>query len=222
MDDGKINRELILYSFRRCPFAIRARLSIYYSTFRCQIREISLKNKPQEFIALSPKATVPVLLKEDHSVINESLDIVKWVLGQSDPSGLLAPLYDKNEDVENVIYLIDNEFKFHLDRYKYSTRYDTNHKYKHRDSAADILKRIDDKIMANGFMYGNKISIYELCILPLIRQFMIADHDWFEKSFECEKVKKSLQYFINSDAFKVTMRRYDEWSKDKTKIQYFP
>ena len=115
----KINRELVLYSFRRCPFAIRARLAIYYSTIKCQIREISLKNKPSEFILASTKATVPVLLKEDFSVIEESLDIVKWILGQSDPSQLLIPLHDKNEDVDYLISLFDNKFKFHLDRYKY-------------------------------------------------------------------------------------------------------
>ena len=163
----KINRELVLYSFRRCPFAIRARLAIYYSTIKCQIREISLKNKPPEFILASPKATVPVLLKEDFSVIEESLDIVKWILGQSDPSQLLIPLHDKNEDVDYLISLFDNKFKFHLDRYKYSTRYDVTQRQKHRDSASEILKLIDDKITESGFIYGNKVSVYELCILPL-------------------------------------------------------
>ncbi|MBU92243.1 MAG: glutathione S-transferase [Rhodobiaceae bacterium] len=218
----RINRELVLYSFRRCPFAIRARMSIYYSTIKCQIREISLKNKPAEFISLSPKATVPVLLKEDLSVIEESLDIVKWILGQSDPSGLLIPLHDENEDVDYFVSLFDNKFKFHLDRYKYSSRYDVTQKQKHRDSASEILKLIDDKITESGFIYGNKISVYELCILPLVRQFMIADPRWFEEHFKFEKVKKSLQVFTESQAFKVTMKKYDEWIDDKNKIQYFP
>ena len=220
--EDKINRELILFSFRRCPFAIRARLAIYYSTIKCQIREISLKNKPPEFISASPKATVPVLLKEDLSVIEESLDIVKWMLGQSDPSRLLIPLQDKNEDVDYFISLFDNKFKFHLDRYKYSSRYDVTQRQKHRDSASEILKLIDDKITESGFIYGNKISVYELCILPLVRQFMIADPRWFEEHFKLEKVKKSLQGFIDSRAFKVTMKKYDEWINDKSKIQYFP
>ena len=218
----KINRELVLYSFRRCPFAIRARLAIYYSTIKCQIREISLKNKPPEFISASPKATVPVLLIEDLSVIEESLDIVKWILAQSDPSKLLIPLHDKNEDVDYLISLFDNKFKFHLDRYKYSSRYDVTQRQKHRDSASEILKLIDDKITESGFIYGNKVSVYELCILPLVRQFMIADPRWFEDDFKLEKVKKSLQDFIVSHAFKVTMKKYDEWIIDKSKIQYFP
>lgn len=218
----KINRELVLYSFRRCPFAIRARLAIYYSTIKCQIREISLKNKPPEFILASPKATVPVLLKEDFSVIEESLDIVKWILGQSDPGQLLIPLHDKNEDVDYLISLFDNKFKFHLDRYKYSTRYDVTQRQKHRDSASEILKLIDDKITESGFIYGNKVSVYELCILPLVRQFMIADPRWFEEHFKLEKLKKSLQDFSDSQAFRVTMKKYDEWISDKSKIQYFP
>ena len=222
LSQDKINRGLILYSFRRCPFAIRARLSIYYSTIKCQIREISLKNKPPEFISLSPKATVPLLLKEDLSVIEESLDIVKWILSQSDPRGLLIPLHDENEDVDYFISLFDNKFKFHLDRYKYSSRYDVTQKQKHRDSASEILKQIEDKITESGFIYGNKVSVYELCILPLVRQFMIADPQWFEEHFKLEKVKKSLQGFIDSHAFKVTMKKYDEWIVNKSMIQYFP
>ena len=222
MSKDKINRELILYSFRRCPFAIRARLSIYYSKIRCQIREISLKKKPPEFISLSPKATVPVLLKEDHSVIDESIDIVKWILSQSDPNELLIPLHDKNEDVDYFISLFDNKFKFHLDRYKYSSRYDSAEKNKHRDAASEILELFDDKITDTGFVYGNKISVYEVCILPLVRQFMIADPEWFEGYFRFEKVKKSLKSFIDSDAFKVTMKKYDEWINDRGKIEYFP
>ena len=222
LSQDRINRGLVLYSFRRCPFAIRARLSIYYSTIKCQIREISLKNKPPEFILASPKATVPVLLKEDLSVIEESLDIVKWILGQSDPSGLLIPLHDKNEDADYLISLFDTKFKFHLDRYKYSSRYDVTQRQKHRDSASEILKLIDDKITESGFIYGNKVSVYELCILPLVRQFMIADPRWFEEYLKFEKVKKSLQGFIDSAAFKVTMKKYDEWIKDKSKIEYFP
>ena len=218
----KINRGLVLYSFRRCPFAIRARLAIYYSTIKCQIREISLKNKPPEFILASPKATVPVLLKEDFSVIEESLDIVKWILGQSDPGQLLIPLQNKNEDVDYLISLFDNKFKFHLDRYKYSSRYDVTQRQKHRDSASEILKLIDDKITESGFIYGNSVSVYELCILHLVRQFMIADPYWFEEHLYLEKLKRSLQGFIESYAFKVTMKKYDEWIYDKSKIQYFP
>ncbi|MEC8447872.1 MAG: hypothetical protein VXY64_03305, partial [Pseudomonadota bacterium] len=93
---------------------------------------------------------------------------------------------------------------------------------KHRDSASEILKLIDDKITESGFIYGNKVSVYELCILPLVRQFMIADPRWFEEHFKLEKVKKSLQGFVDSHAFKVTMKKYDEWINDKNKIQYFP
>ena len=127
-------------------------MAIYYSTIKCQIREISLKNKPPEFISASPKATVPVLLIDDLSVIEESLDIVKWILAQSDPSQLLIPLHDKNEDVDYLISLFDNKFKFHLDRYKYSSRYDVTQRQKHRDSASEILKVIDDKITESGFI----------------------------------------------------------------------
>ena len=93
---------------------------------------------------------------------------------------------------------------------------------KHRDSASEILKLIDDKITESGFIYGNKVSVYELCILPLVRQFMIADPRWFEEHFKLEKVKKSLQGFVDSPRFKVTMKKYDEWINDKNKNSIFP
>tara|TARA_A200000113_G_C8864837_1_gene354478 strand:- start:1403 stop:2071 length:669 start_codon:yes stop_codon:yes gene_type:complete len=218
----RTDRELILYSFKRCPFAIRARLSIYFSSIRCQIREISLKNKPPEFILISPKGTVPVLVREDQSVIEESFDIIKWILSESDPNELLAPLYDKNEDVEYFINLFDIDFKYHLDRYKYSSRYDIARKYEHRESACEILKVINDKITETGFIYGNKISLYELCILPFVRQFMIADPDWFEGYFKYDKVRKSLHRLIESEAFKITMKKYDQWVDDKSRVEYFP
>lgn len=131
-------------------------------------------------------------------------------------------MQDKNEDFDYFISLFDNKFKFHLDRYKYSSRYDVTQRQKHRDSASEILKLIDDKITESGFIYGNRVSVYELCILPLVRQFMIADPYWFEEHLYLEKVKRSLQGFIESYAFKVTMKKYDEWIYDKSKIQYFP
>ncbi|NDD49502.1 MAG: glutathione S-transferase, partial [Alphaproteobacteria bacterium] len=140
----------ILYSFRRCPFAIRARLSIYFSNHRCQIREITFKNKPEEFLKISSKATVPVLLTEDGTIIEESLDIMKWYLLKNDPLDIMRPYND--EAVDELIDFFDNDFKFHLDRYKYSSRFDPQKKDEHRNAAVKILSKLENKMNDSAYI----------------------------------------------------------------------
>ena len=214
------SRDLVLYSFRRCPFAMRARLSIYYSKKSCEIREISLKNKPLQFIELSPKGTVPVLEINESHVIDESIDIVKWFLSKNDPHQLLLPCQE--DDIEELILLIDKDFKYHLDRYKYSSQFDISKKFSHRNEAVKIVECIENKISESGYIFGNKISIYEICILPFIRQFRIADPIWFDMEFQCVKLKAILHEFINTEAFKVTMKKYKEWKSETDSAQCFP
>ena len=210
----------ILYSFRRCPFAIRARLSIYFSNHRCQIREIALKNKPEEFLKISSKATVPVLLTEDGTIIEESLDIMKWYLLKNDPLDIMRPYND--EAADELIDFFDNDFKYHLDRYKYSSRFDPQKKDEHRNEALKILSKLENKMNESAYIHGDKISIYELAILPFVRQFMLADINWYESEFDCEKIKLSLSRLIASNAFVVTMRKYNEWIFSRDEVQYFP
>ena len=210
----------ILYSFRRCPFAIRARLSIYFSNNKCQIREITLKNKPEEFLKISSKATVPVLLTEDGTIIEESLDIMKWYLTKNDPLDIMRPYND--EAADELIDFFDNDFKFHLDRYKYSSRFDPQKKDEHRNAAVKILSELENKMNESAYIHGDKISIYELAILPFVRQFMLADNNWYESEFDCKKIKLSLSRFIASSALIVTMRKYNEWTFSREDVQYFP
>jgi len=210
----------ILYSFRRCPFAIRARLSIYFSNHRCQIREITLKNKPEEFLKLSPKATVPVLLTEDGTIIEESLDIMKWCLLKNDPLDIMRPY--NHEAADDLIDTFGNDFKFHLDRYKYSSRFDPQKRDEHRNAAVKILSKIENKMSESAYIHGDKISIYELAILPFVRQFMLADVNWYEREFDCKKIKLGLSRFIESNAFMITMKKYNEWTFSREEVQYFP
>jgi glutathione S-transferase len=214
------SRDLVLYSFRRCPYAMRARLSIYYSKKSCEIREISLKNKPSQFIELSPKATVPVLEIKASHIIDESIDIVKWFLSKNDPYQLLLPYEEDN--VEELISLIDKDFKYHLDRYKYSSKFDISKKFFHRNEAVKVIECIENKISESGYIFGNKISIYEICILPFVRQFRLADPKWFDEEFHCVNLKSILYVFINTEAFKVTMGKYNEWKSNIDSAQYFP
>ena len=111
----------VLYSFRRCPYAIRARLALRISGLPLELREVSLKSKPPEMLALSAKGTVPVLVLPDGLVIDESLDIMRWALSQNDPEAWLS--HGPLNDMLALIAINDGKFKHALDRYKYPNRY---------------------------------------------------------------------------------------------------
>ncbi|MBJ56885.1 MAG: glutathione S-transferase [Rickettsiales bacterium] len=215
----------ILYSFRRCPFAIRARLAIYFSKIKVEIREISLSNKPQEMKRLSKKFTVPIL-KIDDIVLDESLDIILWSLKNNDEHNLLSPYYAQKEETLETIEIFDHNFKFHLDRYKYSSRYLQDEDYlgrnEHKEQAANILEKIERilKTSKNNYIFKNRLSILDICLFPLVRQFRIADKNWFDSEFRFNSTARWLHNIIEQDYFEKIMIKYAEWVKEK-KIQYF-
>jgi len=211
----------ILYSFRRCPFAMRARLAVYYSKTECVIREVLLSNKPEELINLSPKATVPVMQLANGCVIEESLEIMKWCFKINDPYNFM-PIYIQHKlDIENIINLIDGPFKIYLDKYKYSSHYVGEDKIKNRDKACDILHEVENKINDNDFMFDSKISYLDLAILPLIRQFMFVDQDWFLTLMPHKKIKNWLKNFLETEALEKIMVKFPQWKKGD-KSQLFP
>ena len=147
----KVNSEIpILYSFRRCPFAIRARSAIYYSKVKVELREVYLKEKPEQMLKASPKGTVPVL-KLTNTILEESIDIMLWALNISDKKDLLCPFREDKNYLLNMINVFDNEFKYHLDRYKYNTRYrdekNIENKEIHRDKGMKHLKVLEQKVL---------------------------------------------------------------------------
>ena len=147
------NKYPTLYSFRRCPYAMRARLALRLCKIQCVIREISLKAKNSEFLRVSPKATVPVLVLPNGEVLEESLDIIYWSLEQNDPSKLKTNNQLKNK-TNKIIELFDTEFKFHLDRYKYSSRYNIKNSQVHRDKASEILVQINTMLKGKNYILG--------------------------------------------------------------------
>ena len=208
-----INKYPTLYSFRRCPYAMRARLALRLCKIQCIIREISLKAKNSELLRVSPKATVPVLVLPNGEVLEESLDIIYWSLEQNDPYKLkinnqLAKKTDK------LIELIDTKFKFHLDRYKYSSRYNIKNSQFHRDKARDILVQINTMLEGKNYMGGNNISLLDISILPFVRQFRIADKEWFDDNLGLENVNNWLNTFLNSDLLASIMTKYKVWEID--------
>lgn len=165
--------EPILYSFRRCPYAMRARMALLISDTVCEIREVKLSDKPAELIAASPKATVPVLILPDGRVIDESLDIMRWALGRHDPEHWLdgddLPLIESN----------DGEFKYHLDRYKYPDRY-ADDAAEHRAIGLAMLTHLEARLTASEFLCGENRSLSDAAIMPFVRQFAQTDRQWFD------------------------------------------
>ena len=173
----------ILYSFRRCPYAMRARLALASSGIKCELREVTLRSKPPELLAASPKGTVPVLVLPDGAVIDESLDVMLWALRQHDPDGWLAG------DVDGMRRLIadnDSAFKQHLDRYKYPNRYADEHAgdaqgfaESHRAAGATWLALLQDRLLEKNWLFGDHASLADMGVLPFVRQFAHTDAAWF-------------------------------------------
>lgn len=202
----------ILYSFKRCPYAMRARMALYLSNIVCEHREVSLKNKPSSMLEVSPKGTVPVLLLENGQVFEESLEIILWCI-KNNKTIFIDDLTDIQEKrVNEIIHLFDKEFKFHLDRYKYATRYKDIDEIYHRDKCIEILKILEKDTNDNSkWFYSDSVGKLDICILPFIRQFRIANPKWFDQQAKIPKVKKLLSYFLESNLFKSVMINYDVW-----------
>ena len=208
----------ILYSFRRCPYAMRARMALILASKECELREILLKNKPDEMLEISSKGTVPVMQFAD-KVLDESLDIISWAM-ESPVSNVYV--YTGTEELlsEELIKLFDSKFKYHLDRYKYSSRYGADPK-NHQDECKIILDDLEDKINPKPWIFGKEVSLLDISILPFIRQCKIANPDWFfAQSFI--KVIDLLNYFENSDLFRQAMQKYDLWDPIKNNGKIFP
>ena len=208
----------ILYSFRRCPYAMRARMALILASQKCELREILLKNKPDEMLKISPKGTVPVLQLPD-KVLDESLDIISWACKSSVSD---MHIYLKEEEIlsDELIKLFDSEFKYHLDRYKYSSRYGVESK-EHQNECKTILKNLETMINPNPWIFGRQASLLDISILPFIRQCKIANPDWFFAQ-KFVKVIGLLNYFENDNLFIQAMQKYDLWDPKKNNGNIFP
>ena len=209
----------ILYSFKRCPYAMRARMALYLAEIKCEIREIRLSNKPEHMLEISPKGTVPILILEDE-VIDESYDIVNWVIKKHDifNDNLRS---DQINLTESLIKIFDEEFKYHLDRYKYSTRYENTDSDFHRAECLKILIDLEIITSDSKWIFGEKLNKLDISILPFIRQFRIANPGWFDSLEEISKIKKILNNYLDSEEFKKIMFKYDEWQLG-SKPTFFP
>ena len=201
----------ILYSFRRCPYAMRARLALLSSGIRCELREVVLRNKPAELLAASPKATVPVLITPDGQVIDQSLDIMLWALRQNDPERWLPAETATFDAGMALLARCDGDFKYRLDRYKYPQRYEGADKLTSRAAAASFVAELEAKLAQNHYLFSSNIRLFDAGIWPFMRQFAHVDALWFAAQ-PWPRVQAWLAVFEASEAFKRVMVAYSPWT----------
>lgn len=202
----------ILYSFRRCPYAMRARMALLYSQQTVEIREIVLRDKPASMIEISPKGTVPVLILKKGKLLEESLDIMYWALAQNDPDDWQLSTTDLNANILELIKECDGEFKMNLDQYKYADRYPEKSAITYREQGERFLNLLNRRLATHTFLFGQKISIADIAIFPFIRQFAHVDKAWFDQS-EYEHLKKWLKSHLESELFLSIMLKLPAWKE---------
>lgn len=213
-----INRKYpILYSFRRCPYAMRARLAIKASGLIVEIREVELKNKPKEFLNISPKATVPIVCISSKQIIEESLDIMEWALKINDPLKLLKNEKLNRIEIHSILNKLENEFKQNLDRYKYSSRFDLPNPKLYRDKNLQTLNEFNNLLQNNKGICSSHLSLLDYAVFPFIRQFRNVNSVWFD-SLELKFLQTWLYELIDSDEFSSIMKKYEIWKPNQKPI----
>lgn len=202
----------ILYSFRRCPYAMRARLALLVSGQTVALREVKLREKPAAMLAVSPKGTVPVLYLGDGAVIEQSLDIMRWALGRNDPENWLAG------DDAALIALNDGPFKHHLDRTKYPDRHDSD-PMEHRAAALDLLGGLEGRLAKTAYLCGARRTLADMALFPFVRQFAAIDPGWFAEQ-SLPHLRRWLAGHIADPLFDRAMLRLAPWTKGDEPILF--
>ena len=198
------------YSFRRCPYAMRGRMALSVAGQSVILREIELRNRPDEIYQASAKGTVPVLVLTDGTVIDESLDVMRWALSENDPEAWLPTNDAEREACKALIARNDGDFKHHLDRYKYATRYEDVDEVEHRSAASEILLDLDARLQNQPFLMGERFTLADAALAPFVRQFAFADRAWFDAQ-PWTSLRNWLDAFIASPRFQRIMTKYPVW-----------
>ena len=204
----------ILYSFRRCPYAIRARWALLSSHIDVELREIVLRDKPREFLKASNSGTVPCLQLKD-KIIDESMDIMIWALRKNDPDDWL----DMPAEGYRLINQVEEKFKPNLDKTKYATRYPQNDSKVSKNLAIEYLINLDKKIKGE-FFFGEQPKLADIAIFPFVRQFANIDINWFNE-FGWQKLENWLKAFVESNMFDKSQKKFVKWSPAADPV-FFP
>ena len=202
----------ILYSFRRCPYAMRARLALAAADLVCELREVILSDKPAALRLVSPKATVPVLVLPDGVVIDQSLDIMLWALRQADAHPWLGKSAASLQAMLEWVHGCDGTFKQNLDRYKYPGRYGLENGLEHRTLGAEFLQRMNARLQNQNYLMGNDVTLADMAVAPFVRQFSHTDKKWFANQDWLE-LQRWLYAFEESVELANTMKKYAPWTE---------
>jgi glutathione S-transferase len=210
----------VLYSFRRCPYAIRARMALRYSGIPVQLREVVLRDKPQALLQCSPKGTVPVLVLPHGTVIEESRDIMAWALARHDPDDWLLAHDPGLLDTANALMdANDFSFKAHLDHYKYAERYPGHSQVHYRAQGEVFLRELDTRLTRHSYLLGAHLSLADVAIFPFVRQFALVDKAWFDAS-SYTHLQQWLENFLDSALFKGVMAKHAPWQPGSEAIVF--
>jgi glutathione S-transferase len=209
----------ILYSFRRCPYAMRARMAIKAAGLGVELREVILRDKPQQMLDISAKATVPVLHLLAGAIIDESLDVMLWALSEHDPFAWLAPETGTHDEALQLIKACDGTFKHHLDRYKYAGRYEGAEATDHRAAACEFLAELEKRLGLAPYLFGAQASLADYAIMPFIRQFANVDKYWFEQT-PYPRLQAWLKGLLSADIFTSVMNKYPQWQAGQAPVLF--
>ena len=206
----------VLYSFRRCPYAIRARMALLYASINVELREVLLREKPPSMLAISAKGTVPVLQLHDGTVLDQSCDIMHWALAQSDPQQWLRA--DLAEVSGDLISRNDNQFKHDLDSYKYWPRFDCEDQnvpgnasqITARDQCELFLVELEQRLSRRPYLLAEQLTIVDIALFPFVRQFAFVDKEWFDQS-PYPALRAWLQQLLDSELFLRAMKKSSPW-----------
>ncbi|MDX2475930.1 MAG: glutathione S-transferase [Gammaproteobacteria bacterium] len=200
----------VLYSFRRCPYAMRARLAVQYSGEKVELREVDLKDKPEEMLSLAKNSTVPILLLPDGSIIEESWDIMIWALRKNDPDLWLGADESYLFEAEMLIEMNDYSFKPDLDHYKYADRHPEHPVEHYRAEGEEFLQDLEEALSQSKYLLGDTISVADIGIVPFIRQFAFVDKPWFDQA-PYPKLQSWLQEMLRTKLFESMMPKLPVW-----------
>lgn len=209
----------VLYSFRRCPYAMRARLALKISGQTCELREVVLGNKPAAMIQASSKGTVPVLCLPNGQIIDESLEVMQWTLSRHDPEQWLGFDDKHHAEMLALINQCDGPFKDALDRYKYPSRYEPCDPLEHRQAGAHFLQTLEEFLDAQPFLSGAKRGLADMAIAPFVRQYAMTDRAWFDAQ-PWPKLVTWLDDFLQSEPFVEIMIKHKPWTEGQASVLF--
>jgi len=204
--------EAILYSFRRCPYCMRAHMGLKNAGLRIELREVDLKEMPEQLLQISSKATVPVLVLPDKSIIDESWDILKWALAQKDPDNWLGENEQFLLDTEMLIETNDFSFKNDLDHYKYADRFPEHSEEHYRRACEEFIEELEEMLIENNTLLADQLTIADIAVFPFVRQFSLVDKSWFDQS-PYQNVQQWLENLINTELFQHVFQKHGLWEE---------